>query len=98
MRCAVVLVSSVLVLLPAVAPAAPRCGDPDGSHTLTASDSLTVLKGAVGQPVACPECACDVNADGKKSAGDALAVLKMAVGGARYLACFSDATCEAPVP
>ncbi len=59
----------------------PRpCGDPANPIGVFASDALWVLKAAVGQPVICEMCSCDVNSSGAITATDALVVLKFAVG------------------
>jgi hypothetical protein len=63
------------------------CGDPDDSGRLTASDALFLLRGAVGI-VDCASCICDVDqTGGGPKAGDALRVLRVAVGHALELAC-----------
>jgi hypothetical protein len=57
-----------------------RCGFPvtDG-ETPGASDALFALKAAVGGAV-CAPCVCDVSGDGNVGAGDALTILRVAVG------------------
>lgn len=64
----------------------PRCGDPNDDGNFSASDSLIVLKGAVGS-TSCPKYACDVNGAGGVTAGDALILLKYAVGQSVTLEC-----------
>lgn len=54
------------------------CADPDDSGSLTATDALFVLRGAVGL-LSCG-CLCDVDASGSATASDALRVLRLAVG------------------
>jgi hypothetical protein len=63
-----------------------RCGDANGDKSLTASDALMILKGAVGS-IACPAAVCNVNGSGGVTAGDALILLKYAVGQSIQLAC-----------
>ena len=100
MRLIGVVVALVVFLVFVAGPssAAPACGDPDGSNSVTATDSLVVLKRAVNQPVSCLDCACDVNADARITATDSLIVLKKAVGSVRALGCFADASCATAQP
>ncbi len=74
----------------------PSCGDADASQTIRATDALVVLKSAVGKPIECPLCACDVNGDGGKTTTDALLVLKRSVGAVEFLTCFAGQECETP--
>lgn len=55
------------------------CGDVDGNNKLQTSDSLQVLKAAVGQRT-CALCVCDMDNNGKVATSDALVALKGAVG------------------
>ena len=66
-----------------------ECGDPNDSHTHTASDALYILRAAVGAAM-CEPCVCDTVSPGAPSgitASDALAVLRTAVGMTIPLAC-----------
>lgn len=65
-----------------------RCGHPTGSsgELPIASDALFTLRAAVGSAT-CPARVCDTDANGQVSAGDALRVLKVAVGIALALLC-----------
>jgi hypothetical protein len=57
-----------------------RCGFPVTNGTSpSASDALFTLKAAVGGAV-CAPCVCDVSGDGNVGAGDALTILRVAVG------------------
>ncbi len=69
-------------------PVVSCCGDVNVSASLTASDSLLVLKAAVGSDD-CPllPCICDTNGNGTITASDALAVLRRAVGQGNALEC-----------
>jgi len=65
------------------------CGDPNDSHSHTASDALYVLRAAVGAAT-CEPCVCDAvspNAQAGITASDALAVLRKAVGISVPLSC-----------
>lgn len=55
-----------------------ECGDVDDDGFATASDALTVLKGAVGL-IDCVACFCDANGSGAVSSSDALTVLRASV-------------------
>ena len=56
------------------------CGDADNSQTITASDALVILRGAVGAG-RCDVCLCNVDdSPGGVSASDALRLLRAAVG------------------
>jgi hypothetical protein len=55
------------------------CGDTVSPAGVSASDSLAVLRGAVGSGP-CSECRCDVDHSGSVVANDALRVLRHAVG------------------
>src|SRR5688572_12988172 len=85
--------SCVFSLAIGAAPAhaeAPRraCGTSDGSaREPVASDSLFVLRAAVGISGTCGHCLCDVNDSGGIGAADALAVLRRAVDGQTPLPC-----------
>jgi len=65
-----------------------RSVDPDGvdSDTITATDALLVLNGAIGLD-ACVPCRCDVNSTSGVTATDALLTLSKAVGAAVSLNC-----------
>lgn len=64
-----------------MAPPPLVCGRPATTgDTPTASDSLYILRAAVGTRTCTPECICDVNADDVVRASDALLCLKKAVG------------------
>jgi hypothetical protein len=64
------------------------CGQPvTTGQTPSASDCLFVLRAAVGLATCDPACICDVNADGSRTAVDALICLKKAVGQDVTLAC-----------
>ncbi|HEY2774764.1 MAG TPA: hypothetical protein VGK20_12020 [Candidatus Binatia bacterium] len=56
-----------------------KCGDVNGSGTITSSDALLTLKAAVGQ-ITCSPRVCDNDASGKVTASDALRTLRVAVG------------------
>ncbi len=59
----------------------PDCGLLNRSGLrVTSSDALKLLRRAVGHSVACPLRDCDLNADGKVAAIDALLALRSAVG------------------
>jgi hypothetical protein len=63
-----------------------ECGDANGDGSVSASDALAVLRGAVGTGE-CAACVCDVDGSGSVSATDALAVLRAAVSLPVELAC-----------
>lgn len=64
-----------------------NCGVPvSGGDEPNASDALFALKAAVGVG-ACELCVCDVNSSGSVAAGDALAILRAAVGSETVLDC-----------
>lgn len=68
------------------------CGQPSSSGTApVASDALGILRAAVGT-LPCVTCVCDVTADGKIAAADALQVLKFAVGSGGTLKCLECQT------
>jgi hypothetical protein len=63
------------------------CGDPDDSGGLAARDALFILRCAVGT-AECANCICDVDqTGGPPKAGDALRVLRVAVGQPLEIAC-----------
>jgi len=77
---------------------ARACGDPadlifrdapdNGRATvILASDALQILRAAVGQPVTCLMCVCDVDNSGVILPSDALQVLRVAVGQQVTLEC-----------
>jgi hypothetical protein len=59
-------------------PPAP-CGDAVDPPGITTSDSLRILRAAVGSSL-CIDCVCDTDNSGSIAASDALAVLRVAVG------------------
>lgn len=65
----------------------PVCGDPALPDKVLASDALWILKAAVGQPLECLPCNCDVDSNTEIRATDALRVLKYAVGQQVTLTC-----------
>lgn len=64
----------------------PKCGDPNNSKTITATDANQVLVGAVGAGF-CPGRTCDVNFSNSVTTLDALLVLRRAVGLTVDLSC-----------
>ncbi|MFT4571907.1 MAG: hypothetical protein ACI8TX_003046 [Hyphomicrobiaceae bacterium] len=71
----------------------PLCGDADGNGRLSASDALSLLRIAVGQPAVigplepCPLERCDVDGSGRVTASDALTILRYVVGVSVRLNC-----------
>lgn len=61
-----------------IAPAV--CGDATEDRSVTAADSLRILRVAVGQGLSCPLHRCDVDDSGAVMVTDALLVLRTAVG------------------
>ena len=61
-------------------PGEPGCADPtEPFNKVTAADALFILRGSVGT-IECSPCFCDTDDSGNVGAGDALRVLKLAVG------------------
>src|SRR3569832_2678343 len=68
----------------------PRCGQPHSTGSSpTVSDALVILEAAVGIRAPCDDhfCWCDVNCDGTITSGDALLLLRHAVGQSVCLDC-----------
>jgi len=91
---AVAIVATLLALGASPSLATPGdCGQPTsrGASTPSATDSLFVLRAAVGIGT-CKPCVCDTDASGLIAATDALAILRSAVGLGPSLAC--GAVCD----
>jgi hypothetical protein len=62
------------------------CGEAADPEGVSSSDALVVLRVAVGT-AECADCICDIDASGSITAGDAMAVLRRAVGQNAQLRC-----------
>jgi hypothetical protein len=62
------------------------CGDANGDGSITTTDALFILRGAVGLET-CPLVVCDVDSNGQVLTGDSLRVLQAAIGLPVELAC-----------
>lgn len=86
-----ILLSGALLGSPTASLAAKGdCGQPSSNGAKpTSTDSLIILKSAVGQATTCDakKCICDVNGNGSVTSTDSLVVLKYAVGQAVTLNC-----------
>ena len=58
---------------------ATMCGDPNGNRVINITDSLMVLRSAIGV-FPCAAQVCDVNGDGKENSSDGLILLRRSVG------------------
>jgi hypothetical protein len=67
-------------------PPAELCGDADGNGSISASDALLALRGAVGTS-ACPLARCDTDASGVVNTSDSLRILRKSVGIDESLTC-----------
>lgn len=90
------LLTAILLATTPPVLAADRCGDADGSGTVTVTDGVLTLRAAAGLGSSCTPARCDVDGGGSVSVTDGVNVLRAAAGLSVVLACpGTGPACEA---